>query len=80
VDSLTVLRDGFDKPLESTEHLDLRFIKSRMRLTLEEAADLIRSVLDIVVVLHQNRSIVSDSGGEVVDGTVVVLDVAHAHI
>ena len=63
VNRLAVLHNGFDEPLEAFEHLDLRLVESRMRLALEEAGDLIRPMLDVVVVLHEYRRLVTDTRG-----------------
>jgi hypothetical protein len=45
---------------------------------LEETGDLVSPMLDVVVVLHQDCGLVSDTRGQVIDGAVVVLNVSEA--
>jgi hypothetical protein len=56
----------------------LCLVESRVRLALEETGDLISSMLDVVVVLHEDCRLVSDTRGQVVDDAMVVLNVAKA--
>jgi hypothetical protein len=49
-----------------------------MRLALKEAGDLVGSVLNVVVVLHQHRRVIRNSRTQIVDDAVVILYVAHA--